>query len=48
MFLLLWNSPIVAHDQRSQPMYAPRQEPMDYEDDELLLLWWALNEQATY
>jgi hypothetical protein len=52
MFLLLWHVPYTGHDQRNTPDYQPSLVRYDtlgiIEDDELLLLWWALNEATNY
>jgi hypothetical protein len=54
MFLLLWHSPIVAHDQRNVPDYQPSlvryddMQPFIESDNDLLVLWWALNEANPY
>ncbi len=47
--LLLWHVRNPRHDKNSVPNVMQRREPVPTDEDEdLLLLWWAINEQKRY
>jgi hypothetical protein len=46
--LLVWHVPVQRHDYRNEAVIIPRPvQQLEFDDEDLLLLWWALNEQET-